>query len=225
MKRVIRKQYRAQILNPEESRLPGAFDVCRERAKEMIREGKAMTIALYRYGRQLFLYAEFLDEEANVEMLFSPLSELLSLWPQKDTQARWVPMYPVFWHAEPRGEEDWKRHPAPGKRRGRIAYLRHESMFEYVEYHHALVREGLLAGDRYQLISMHEDVLFSYLEEPRTPQNIRRLEGAQSKVIEGWMQSDPDSHFLHLPGSEGQNFLFIPTVFAVGESDIQMDVQ
>ena len=92
-------------------------------------------------------------------------------------------------------------------------------MFEYVEYHYALVKEGLLAGDRYQLISMHEDLLFSYLEEPRTPGNIRRIPGAASEVIDGWMKSDPDSHFIHLPGSNGANFLFIPTVFALGAGD------
>ena len=98
--------------------------------------------------------------------------------------------------------------------------LRHESMFEYVCYHEALVREGLLEGDRYQLISLHEDLLFSYLEEPRTPCNILRRPGAASTEIAGWLATDPDSHFVHLPGSQGQNFLFIPTVFALGEEHV-----
>ena len=220
MKRVIRRQYRAQVTEIPEQTLEEAFSGCRETALEAVRAGQAMTLAMYRYGRQLFLYAEFLEEDRDPEALFSCLQACLSPWPQKDGTARWVAMYPVFWHDEPRGEEDWRREKAPGQRRGRIALLRHESMFEYVEYHHALVREGLLQGDRYQLISMHEDLLFSYLEEPRTPRNIRRIEGVPSRVIEGWMQSDPDSHFLHLPGSGGQNFLFIQTVFAVGESDL-----
>lgn len=220
MRRVLRRQYRAQVKNLPEAVLSEAFSGCQSAAAEAVRKGQAMTLAMYRYGRQLFLYAEYLEEDRNPEELFSCLQACLSPWPQKDETAFWVPMYPVFWHDEPRGEEDWRREKAPGQRRGRIALLRHASMFEYVEYHHALVREGLLAGDRYQLISLHEDVLFSYLEEPRTPRNIRRTEGAVSKVIDGWIQSDPDSHFVHLPGSEGQNFLFIPTVFAVGESDL-----
>ena len=219
MKTIIRKQYRAQLLEIPEEQALSAFALCREQAAGLIRQGGAMTAAMYRYGRQLFLYMEYLDEELSPEVLFPGLQDCLSPWPQKDGTAKWVDMYPVFWHDEPRGEEDWKREKTPGERRGRIALLRHENMFEYVEYHYALVKEGLLAGDRYQLISMHEDLLFSYLEEPRTPGNIRRIPGAASEVIDGWMKSDPDSHFIHLPGSNGANFLFIPTVFALGAGD------
>ena len=67
-------------------------------------------------------------------------------------------------------------------------------------------------------IALHEDVLFSYFEEPRSPVNIRRADG-ESQAIRGWMEVDPDSHFIHLPGSEGQNFLLLPDYFALGQEE------
>ena len=131
MKTVIRKQYRAQLQEIPEEQALSAFALCREQAAGLIRQGGAMTAAMYRYGRQLFLYMEYLDEELSPEVLFPGLQDCLSPWPQKDGTAKWVDMYPVFWHDEPRGEEDWKREKTPGERRGRIALLRHENMFEY----------------------------------------------------------------------------------------------
>ena len=60
------------------------------------------------------------------------------------------------------------------------------------------------------------DVLFSYFEEPRSHVNIRRTEEGESSAIQGWLDAGPEDHFIHLPGSEGQNFLLLPQVFAVG---------
>ena len=58
MKTVIRKQYRAQLQEIPEEQALSAFTLCREQAAGLIRQGGAMTAAMYRYGRQLFLYME-----------------------------------------------------------------------------------------------------------------------------------------------------------------------
>ena len=67
MKTVIRKQYRAQLREIPEKQAQAAFALCREQAAALIRRGGAMTSAMYRYGRQLFLYMEFLGEELSPE--------------------------------------------------------------------------------------------------------------------------------------------------------------
>ena len=208
-----REEYRAR-LNTEEAE--EAFAACAARAGALVDAGRLMTAALFRYGRQLFLYVEAVGEELPPEELMAPLSPFLALWPEKEEDARWARMYPIFWHQEPLDADDWRRKTPPAARRGRIAYLKEDKLFEYVYHHYALTREGLHRGDRYMFISLHEDLLFSYFEEPRSAVNIRRTEEGESEALKAWIACDPDSHFVHLPGSGGQNFLLIPQVFAVG---------
>ena len=176
-----------------------------------------MTAALYYYGNQLFLYYEAVGEEIRPERFMAPLHPVLSQWPQKEDTCDWALMYNVFWHDAPKDDEDWKRSVPPERRRGRIAWLKHDTMFRYVYHHFAIAEEGILQGDRYQSIALHEDILFSYFEEPRTPGNLRRDTTLQSQTIQAWLDVNPESHFIPLPGSNGSNFLLLPQYFALGE--------
>ena len=218
-KPIIRCHYRGRLNLPSEetSAYSSAIAACRENAEALIAKGKLMTAALYIYGRQLFLYYEAIGEEMGPEAFMAPLSPLLSLWPEKENTVPWAKMYHIYWHCEPKDEADWRRDPKPLRRRGRIAYLKHDTLFEYVYHHFAIVREGLLKGDRYMSIALHEDVLFSYFEEPRSSVNIRRVDGPESQAIQGWLDVNPEAHFIPLPGSNGQNFLLLPECFAVGQ--------
>ena len=218
---VYRCHYRALLTNaPEE--IPGWEEIreaCRQNALSLARTGRMMAAGLYIYGRQLFLYYEALGGEYGPEAFTGPMDAFLTPWPQKEETCRWAKMYPIYWHCEPRGEADWRRSPKPLRRRGRIAYLKQDTMFEYVYHHFAIVREGLLRGDKYMSIALHEDVLFSYFEEPRSSVNIRRTDEGESQAIRAWLNADPESHFIPLPGSEGQNFLLLPDVFTVGQDE------
>ena len=153
------------------------------------------------------------------EAFMEPLHPLLASWPEKEDTFDWAQMYNIYWHNVPRGEQDWKRVAKPERRRGRIAYLKQATMFRYVYHHFAIVEEGLLQGDKYQSIALHEDVLFSYFEEPKRFTNIQRDPTRESKAIQDWLDVDPESHFIPLPGSEGQNFLLLPDYFALGQED------
>ena len=214
---VYRCHYRARIAAQEPGDIVPMLAQCERNAQKMIDSGRMMTAALYPYGRQLFLYFEALGDPLPPEAFMWPMNNALSPWPQKEELRPWAKMYNIYWHDVPRGEEDWRRKTPPQQRRGRIAYLKNETMFRYVYYHVAIVEEGKLKGDRYQSIAMHEDVLFSYFEEPKTFVNIRREEDGTSKALEDWTAVNPESHFIHLDGSEGQNFLLLEPLFALGQ--------
>ena len=62
----------------------------------------------------------------------------------------------------------------------------------YTYWHQAIVEEGLLKGDQYQFISLHENILFSYFEEPKNMVNITGMEKA-SEVIDKWLAVNPES--------------------------------
>ncbi len=154
-------------------------------------------------------------------VLLAPLSPLLMPWPGQEGERLWVYMYHIYCHNVPESVEDWRRAGVPEKRRGRIAFLRADKLFSYTYFHKALVDEGLLEGDRYQSIALHENILFSYFEEPKTLSNVKRVPGAESQVVREWADQDPESHFIHTPGGEGENFMFLPALFAMGVEDLQ----
>ena len=216
-KPVYRCHYRGRLEEADAAQLADMLQQCEQNAQRLINDGALMTAALYYYGNQLFLYYEAVGEEIRPERCMAPLHPVLSQWPQKEETCAWALMYNVFWHDAPKDDEDWKRSVPPERRRGRIAWLKHDTMFRYVYHHYAIVQEGLLRGDRYQSIALHEDIRFSYFEEPRTPGNLRRDTTLQSQTIQAWLDVNPESHFIPLPVSNGSNFLLLPEYFTLGE--------
>ena len=148
------------------------------------------------------------------------MNPFLQLWPGQKDDRLWVHMYHIYYHSVPQSPEQWKRAAVPEKRRGRIAFLRDDKLFSYTYFHKAIVDEGLLAGDKYQSIALHENILFSYCEEPKTFVNVQGDASRESQVIKDWMAVDPESHFIHMPQGKGENFMFLPALFAVGLEDI-----
>lgn len=212
-----RCHYRALLKAEGQENLGECLEACQQQIRTLIRAGRLMTAALYYHGRQLFLYFEAVGEEMQPACFMSALHPLLEGWPQKEEIGCWAKMYHIYWHDQPRDLADWRRPAAPEKRCGRIALLKQETMWRYAFHHIAIVEEGLLQGDRYQSIAMHEDMLFSYFEEPRTLTNIRRVPQTESEAIKGWLDVDPESHFLPLTEGQRGNFLMLPAYFALGE--------
>ena len=214
---IYRRNYRACIL--KENDLENALKHDKKIVEEAIIAKKCLTVAIYRHENMLFLYMEALEKELTPIELFPELSKLLALWPQREGMTPWAYMYPIYYHAIPEGIDEWKRSEKK-IRRGRIAYLKEEKMFSYVYHHKAIVDEGLLEGDRYQFIALHEDILFSYFEEPKQFTHINIKSNEPSRVIEEWIKADPESHFDHeLSGEE--NFLLLPMMFSMGLEDLE----
>lgn len=218
MKNQINRFHYRGSLNREytEAELSEALNDCKSSVTELIKGGRIMTAALYHYKHMLFLYCETIGEEIHPGQYCGALSPFMQEWPGVEENRLWVSMYHIYYHAVPEGVEDWKRPSAPALRRGRIAFLYPEKLFSYIRHHLDIVDEGLLTGDKYQSIALHENILFSYFEEPKTMINIRRDTSLESEVIKDWLYADPESHFVHLPECLGENFMFLPAYFALG---------
>ena len=223
-RKVRRVSYRAVLREGvTEEQAESAFLLCREafvRAKESY---VLLTASLYRYGKYLFLYAEGAGEEPLPEKLCAALADLLQNWPGPVEEPRcgrmWVRMQPYYYHAVPDTAEDWMKDRNPSLRRGRIALLLPDKWESYMAHHFALMREGLIEGDRYHLISLHENLLFSYFEEPKTLTNLQRKEAGHSAALEEWLLTDPESHFMRFAPGQGpgpeENFVFLPCAAGV----------
>lgn len=228
MANVERASYRA-VLAPDAA----AADVERAvagvavAAQELVDRGEVLTAGLFGYRDQLFLYLEFIYEGARPDadgIAAWPdragwMAGLLVPFPKLGGTAGWAYMYPVFWFDEPASVEGFARTQAPDARCGRIARLYPDKLMSYVCHHQAIAREGTFVGDRYQFISLQDDVLFSYFETPRDREqvNIRRT-SAPSEEIGAWLAVDPASHFDHFPEAHGDDFLIIDTLVSVGRT-------
>jgi hypothetical protein len=158
-KPVYRCHYRGRLEDSDAAQLVDLLQQCEQNAQQLINDGALMTAALYYYGNQLFLYYEAVGEEIRPERFMAPLHPVLSQWPQKEDTCDWALMYNVFWHDAPKDDEDWKRSVPPERRRGRIAWLKHDTMFRYVYHHFAIAEEGILQGDRVDSGCQHTHVI------------------------------------------------------------------
>ena len=212
-----RKQYRACLkAGWKQEQLEETAKAAAGTAREAVEAGDILTASLYRYHDMCFLYYEALKENIVPTDFLAPLTPLLEEWPEENGKTPWAYMYHIFHHSVPEDISEWTRERTEGKKRiGRIAFLWPDRVFSYVRWHQAIVEEGLLKGDKYQCISLHENILFSYFEEPRFNVNVRKEPERESEVIKGWMAADPESHFDRVKAG-GDNFLIIDRIFSVG---------
>ncbi|MCR5557131.1 MAG: hypothetical protein K6F75_06180 [Butyrivibrio sp.] len=232
-----RMQYRCSFkILGNDNPLDNIIDRCRERFEKLIKESRVCNASFYRYENMGFLYVEEIlgegNEESfavnkfsgegllNVDNIMSDLDPYLKPWPREDGDVYFAPMINVYYHHIPENDIDkWENYRTTDKKQriGRIAFVFPDKLPSYVMYHNAIVEEGLLKGDKYAFISMHENLLFSYYEEPRNNVNIRDC-AEESKVINDWLKANPESHFDR-DKAGGNNFLVIPCLFSLDRVD------
>lgn len=222
-----RSQYRCSFkLMGGDMPLDNILDRCRQELSELISNGRLCNASFYRYNDMGFLYLEEIIENADeknidVDALMADLKPYLKPWPEENGDRFFAPMINVYYHHMPEDDLDkWEheRTTSSKQRIGRIAFVYPHKLPSYIMYHNAIVEEGLLKGDKYAFISVHENILFSYYEEPRNNVNIKNSD-EESKVIDKWLSVDPESHFDRIK-AEGSNFLVIPCLFSVDRIDL-----
>ena len=224
--KIRRSQYRCSFKLITADILPqNIIDRCCERFTKLIKEGKVCNASFYKYNSMGFLYVEEIVEDMSepylpVDQFMSDLQPYLKPWPEENGDKYFAPMVNVYYHYGPEEDLDlWEKERTTAKKEriGRVAFLFPKKLPSYVMHHNAIVEEGLLKGDKYAYISLHENLLFSYYEEPRNNVNIKGID-EESKAIESWIKADPESHFDR-EKAKGSNFLIIPCLFTVDRID------
>ena len=218
--KVIRRQFRGCLKEDarEGTRLYMAAAEAEKEVRRLIQSGRLLTASVYYHGNMCFLYYEALEEGVSPADFLKPLEACLELWPEEGGKTCWAPMYSIYWHSVPQDADSWMESRKGKKNRiGRIAFLYPEKLFSYTYWHQAIVEEGLLKGDQYQFISLHENILFSYFEEPKNMVNITGMEKA-SEVIDKWLAVNPESHF-DSEKAGGSNFIIIEQLLSVAAGD------
>lgn len=222
---LIRSQYRCSFkeLNNEEL-FEEMLNRCKEALSMLVTQGRLCNVSFYRYENMGFLYLEEMlsDNESllDIDRIMEDLKQYLKPWPEENGDRYFVKMINVYYHYIPEENiDEWEKERTTSQkdRIGRLAFVFPDKLPSYVRYHNEIVEEGLLKGDKYAYISMHENILFSYFEEPRNNVNIKKSD-EQSTVIEEWLKADPESHFDRIK-AQGNNFLVIKCLFSVDRVD------
>jgi hypothetical protein len=164
--------------------------------KTMLRNGTFMTIAAFKWDKNVFLYYECIHNEVQPEEIFTTIDSFLEDWPGKNHKRKWIPMIDVFHFNEPVSEEHWRRKAAVETIVGRVAHLKPEMVSSYIYYHYQLQEERAFLGNKYEIIAMHENLLFGYQEFPKVVEEpLAEKKLNTHGTPENWSDSRMDLHF------------------------------
>ncbi len=202
---ITRKVYRAQLTEVSAASLEEIKGKGVSSCNELVEREQLMTVSLYRWERNIFLYYECISHELRPESILPGLEEFLAAWPGTAEQRFWVPMIDVFHFNEPVGKEHWQRNKAVDRRVGKVAHLKPDMVASYIYYHYQLQEERAFPGDKYKIIFLHENLLFGYTELPEVleePLTRKKLETSGTPV--NWADAHMDQHFS--PWDDGTIF-------------------
>ncbi|MDF2804452.1 MAG: hypothetical protein K0S61_4357 [Anaerocolumna sp.] len=192
---MIRLIYRAQVKDGLEEKVS---NILKEEkiAKDLVESKRVMTFAAFSWKKNIFLYYECMEEEVYPEEVFVEAEEYLVDWPGKDEPRKWIPMIDVFHFNEPVSKEHWLRKAPVELRKGRVAHLKPEMVSSYIYYHYGLQEEHTFLGGKYEIIAIHEDLLFGYQEFPNVVEEPLAEKRLLTKATpENWNDTRMDLHF------------------------------
>lgn len=166
------------------------------KVRQLVREEDLMTAAAFSWRDNVFLYYECIHREVHPLEVAGAAAPHLIDWAGETELRKWIPMVDVFHFNEPADREHWLRKEPVERRTGRVAHLKREMMASYIYYHYQLQEERAFLGDKYEIIAMHENLLFGYqefpkvIEEPVVPGRL-----ATKGTPENWGDSRMDLHF------------------------------
>jgi hypothetical protein len=166
MQPIYRSVYRAQAR-------PGQAESAADRLIQLasscrlgLAVGEVMTISLFRWRTHFFTYWESIDQPVTPDAIFAGMDDLLLAWPGAATARTFVPMMDIFHYLAAESVDQWRRKTPVDQSWARLARLRPELVSSYIFYHYQLQEEKPGSGDKYGLISLHENLIFFYQERP-----------------------------------------------------------
>ncbi len=168
----------------------------RKNAHCMVREGYIMTISAFYWNRNIFLYYECVQNVIEPHDIFHDVEAYMEDWPGDAKKRKWIPMIDVFHFNVPADCEHWLRKKPVERREGRVAQLKPEKISSYIYYHYQVQGEKTFLGGKYDMIAMHENLLFGYQEYPtiiEKPVNQKKLINDDRRL--DWINFRVDLHF------------------------------
>lgn len=206
---MVRMMYRAQLRNQTEISEEG-LRADSIRLQGMIAEETLMTVSLFVFWNQLFLYYEYCREGIVPEDLLPSMSAYLEDWPDIDEKRKWVHMFDVFHASQPQSVDHWRRKVPIEERRGMLLKLKPEKLGSYIYYHYQLQEELLQTDNKYCIIGLHENYLFYYDELPFTDEMHFWCGKLVTTNSPGNWSEVMEPHFIYWEGVEKKDMRRLP---------------
>lgn len=177
---IYRSVYRAQAQAGQEAAAQAHFRQVAAQINVGLTPGDLLTISLFRWGAHFLVYWESIEQALAPETLFGALTDHLVSWPggatlQPPLARTFVPMMDIFHYLAPESVEHWRRKRPSERISGRVARLKPEMVSSYIFYHYQLQEEQPGRVDKYGIISLHENLIFFYQEQPAIVEEPRRM--------------------------------------------------
>ena len=186
---VQRLVFRGQMHPGREKTLQAALPNLQTTLAQRVAADDILTLSLFTWHQQIFLYYECpgapiapIDLVGDINSTLAPSASRI-----------WAPMMDIFHFNRPQSLEHWRRDPPPEACTARVVYLQPEMVSSYIFLHYQMQEEKPGGGDKYGQISLHENLLFFYLEQPATN------EDAQHKGQLKTKQTPPNWHEVMFP--------------------------
>ena len=193
MHTVLRSQWRgylSEILSDD------VRSICQNKLDYLVKTNILLGAAIYQWNQNLFVYLESIDVPVFPQESLEELNPFLSQWPGSDKARNWIEMIDVFHFNEPQSLSHWERKSPVESRVGKIGLLKPDMVASYIYYHYGLQEERTFSGDKYEIIALHENILFGYFEYPAVCEEPFHKPRLTSKSMpEDWSQACIPDHF------------------------------
>ncbi len=186
---VQRLVFRGQIHPGREKTLQAALPNLQTTLAQRVAADDILTLSLFTWHQHIFLYYECPGDSIAPIDLVGDINSTLA----PSASRVWAPMMDIFHFNRPQSLEHWRRDPPPEACTARVVYLRPEMVSSYIFLHYQMQEEKPGGGDKYGQISLHENLLFFYLEQPATN------EAAQHEGQLKTKQTPPNWHEVMFP--------------------------
>ena len=190
---VQRMVFRGQVHPGREGALQAALPNLQSTLAQRVAADDILTLSLFNWQQQIFLYYECPGKAIAPADLVGYIDSALDPWPGEAAARVWAPMMDIFHYNRPQSVEHWRRDTPPEARTARVIYLRPEMVSSYIFLHYQMQEEKPGAGDKYGQISIHENLLFFYMEQPAIN------EAAQHEGQLKTAQTPPNWHEVMFP--------------------------
>ena len=175
--------YRSILKEGAGLRVESTSEDDRSGIRNLVDNGKLMTLSLYRLGMSLFLYYECSGDTLAPGQLFPGFDNVLETRPDDRGGLKWIPMADIFHFSEPRDAEHWRRKDPVHRRVGMAARIKSEMLSSYIYHHYLLQETQLLIINKYCMIGLDGNLIFYYEEQPVV---------SETRIGKG----KPDSHYM-----------------------------
>jgi hypothetical protein len=162
--------FRAWCKNETDEKAVIWFNTQIEAIKELIDKEELMTLSLFKWKDNFFVYYETLDSEILPDILFPKGETYLQALPGENEKRYWIPMMDIYHCAEPISREHWRRKQPVEKTYAKVIRLKPEMVASYIFYHYQFQEEKPGDWSKYPIIFINENLLFFYLETPDYPE-------------------------------------------------------